>query len=62
MKKHNIELGIEVDTLELQRTLDLTRKLKFELCEVNKQLKNIYKLGVTKRDLKKIFKKWLKTY
>lgn len=62
MKNHNIKIGIDVDTIELQKTIDLTRKLKYELNEVNKRLKSIYKLGITKRDLKKIFKKWLKTY
>ena len=56
MKKNNIEVGINVDKTDLIRTIDLIRKLKYELSEVNKQLKNIHKLGVSKRDLRK----WLK--
>ena len=61
MKNNNIKVGIDVDTTELKQTLDLTRKLKYELSEVNKQLKNISKLGATKRQLKKLFKKWIKS-
>lgn len=57
MRGQNIKIGVNVDTIELQRTLELSKKLKHELIEVNKQLKNIYKLGVSKRTLKKILKK-----
>lgn len=63
MKRSNLEFGINVDTTELKNTLDLTRKLKYELIEVNKQLKNIYKLGVSKRNFKKILKNlWNKQF
>lgn len=56
--KGNIEVGVNVDTNELKQAVDLARKLKFELIEVNKQLNKISKLGLTKREMKKIFKKW----
>lgn len=57
-KKENIEVGVNVDTTELKQALDLMKKLKFEMIEVNKQLEKIKKLGLSKRQMKKIFKKW----
>lgn len=60
INKENIEVGFNVDTTELKQAVDLTRKLKFELIEVNKQFEKLKKLGLTKREMKKIFKKWNK--
>lgn len=57
-KKENIEVGVNVDTTEIKQALDLIKKLKFEMIEVNKQLEKIKKLGLSKRQMKKIFKKW----
>ena len=53
--KENIKVGVNVDTTELKTAIDLTRKLKFELIEVNKQIK---KLGLTKRAARKFIKNW----
>ena len=58
INKENIEVGFNVDTTELKQAVDLTRKLKFELIEVNKQFEKLKKLGLTKREMKKIFKNW----
>ena len=60
MQNKNLKLGVEVDKTELKEALDLAKKLKFELREVEKQLKKISKLGVSKRQLKQIFKNWKK--
>ena len=61
MKKiDNIKIGVDVDKRELERTLELAKKLKYELIEINKQLKTIYKLGITKRQFKKVIKEWFK--
>ena len=53
--KGNIEVGVNVDTTELKETINLVRKLKFEVIEVNKQFK---KLGLPKREVKKFIKNW----
>lgn len=45
----------------IMNEIDLIRKLKFELIEVEKQLNKIKKLGFSKREMKKIFKKWSKS-
>lgn len=58
INKENISVGVNVDTTELKQALDLMKKLKFEMIEVNKQLEKIKKLGLSKRQMKKIFKKW----
>ena len=57
INKENISVGVNVDTTELKQALDLMKKLKFEMIEVNKQLEKIKKLGLSKRQMKKIFKK-----
>ncbi len=61
MKKiDNIKFGVDIDKRELERTLELAKKLKYELIEINKQLKIIYKLGITKRQLKQVIKEWFR--
>ena len=63
MKKNNFDVGINVDKTDLHRTLDLVRKLKHELIEVEKQMNKIYKLGISKRNFRKILKDiWDKEY
>ncbi len=57
---NNIKISVRADTSDLLRILELSKKLKFELIEINKQLKNINKLGITKRQLKKFIKEWFK--
>lgn len=60
MRENNIKVGINVDKTELKETLDLVRKLKYELFEVNKALKSICKLGISKRRLKTILRDYFK--
>lgn len=58
MNNKNIEVGVSVDTTEVREATYLIKKLKHELIEVNKQFDKLKKLGLTKREMKKIFKKW----
>ena len=58
--KDKLSVSVECDYRDLERVLELTEKLKFELIEIEKQLKKIGKLGITKRQLKQAFKKWFR--